>query len=361
MIKIKKLNQVIIALALSVSVSLTAHAKVDFAGKTVKLIVPFSSTGGTARWANFFAPLLSEHLPGKPQVEVEFKPGGGSTKGANWFQRRKHKDGTLIFASSASTQFPYMLDHPRVRYEYKEWVPVMATGTGGIAYLNKKDGTDFIASPNNVAGRNFVYGSQGAARIDLVALLAWDMLGMNVEAIFGIKGRGDGFKMFKNGKANIDFQTSSSYLKSVAPLIKEGNGVAMMSWGTVVDGNIERDPNFPNMRTFQEVCNAQTSCKTSGLKWDAWESFFVAGFSSQKMIFLPKKTPGEFKEAYVKAFEDIRARDDFASISVKQIGKYPMFVGKEAEKQFEKIVSVSDEQKKFLKEWLIGKYGVKFE
>ena len=43
-----------------------ALAEVDFAGKTIEWVIPFSETGGSAKWANFFAPLLSEELPGNP-------------------------------------------------------------------------------------------------------------------------------------------------------------------------------------------------------------------------------------------------------------------------------------------------------
>ena len=61
----------------------------DMSGKTVEWTIPFSETGGSAKWANFFAPLLSEALPGNPTVVVKYMPGAGSTKGANWFQRQK--------------------------------------------------------------------------------------------------------------------------------------------------------------------------------------------------------------------------------------------------------------------------------
>ena len=100
-------------------------------------MIPFSETGGSAKWANFYAPLLSEALPGNPTVVVKFMPGADSTKGANWFQGQKYEDsqGTLIFGSSGSTQFPYLLGDPRVRYEYKNWHVVLASGTGGVAYL----------------------------------------------------------------------------------------------------------------------------------------------------------------------------------------------------------------------------------
>ena len=115
--------------------SLAASADVNFSGKTIEWTIPFSETGGSAN-GPIFAPLLSEHMPGNPTVVVKFMPGAGSTKGANWFQKQMHSDGTTMFGSSGSTQFPYLLGDPRVRYEYADWNPVMASGTGGVAYLN---------------------------------------------------------------------------------------------------------------------------------------------------------------------------------------------------------------------------------
>ncbi|MEM7523510.1 MAG: tricarboxylate transporter, partial [Pseudomonadota bacterium] len=137
---------------------------IDLTGETVEWIIPFSETGGSAKWANFYAPLLSEALPGEPTVVVKFMPGAGSTKGANWFQKQQYgrSEGTLIFGSSGSTQFPYLLDDPRVRYEYGDWEVVLASGTGGVAYLPPElaemmDGLDASA----LQDIDFIYGSQG--------------------------------------------------------------------------------------------------------------------------------------------------------------------------------------------------------
>ena len=57
----------------------------------------------------------------------------------------------------------------------------MASGTGGVAYLNAEDGKLFDGSANKLKGKKFVYGNQGATRLDLVPALAWDMLGMDVK------------------------------------------------------------------------------------------------------------------------------------------------------------------------------------
>ena len=347
------------ALLLSVGFTGIASAQLDLSGKTVEWIIPFGETGGSAKWANFFAPLLSEELPGKPTVVVKFMPGAGSTKGANWFQQQKYKDGTLLFGSSGSTQFPYLLGDPRVRYEYKDWNPVMASGTGGVAYLTAEDGAKFDGTANNLKDKTYIYGSQGATRLDLVPLLAWKMLGMKVNPVFGIKSRGEGRLMFERGEATIDYQTSSSYLKGSMELVEAGKAVPMMSWGTIDDsGNIVRDPTFPNMPTFKEVCEATAGCQTSGEQWEAWKAFFIAGFPSQKLAFLPAGAPQKAIDTYVEAFDAVRSRADFAKIAASRVGKYPVLVGNGAETALTSATSVPEKAKKFVQNWLAEDYGV---
>jgi tripartite-type tricarboxylate transporter receptor subunit TctC len=352
------------ALGLIATTLLTAPAaaEVDFAGKTIEWVIPFSETGGSAKWANFFAPLLGKALPGQPTIVVKFMPGAGSTKGANWFQNQKHEDGTLLFGSSGSTQFPYLLDDPRVRYEYKDWNPVMASGTGGVVYLNADDGAKFDGSANALNDTDFIYGSQGATRLDLVPLLAWQMLGMNVEPVFGIKGRGDGRLMFERGEATIDYQTSSGYLKGGADLVEQGKAVPMMTWGALdADGNIVRDPTFPDIATFKEVCEATQGCEISGEAWDAWKAFFVAGFPVQKLAFLPAGTPQDVIDAYTVAFEAVVADPNFANISAKRVGKYPVFTGKGAQTALGTATNVTAEAKAYVVNWLKEAYGVELK
>lgn len=335
--------------------------QVDLSGKTVEWIIPFSETGGSAKWANFYAPLLSEALPGNPTVVVTFNPGAGSTKGANAFQEMEYEDGTTIFGSSGSTQFPYLLSDPRVRYEYSDWNVVLASGTGGVAYLpaDLHGMLDEGGDAAGIAGEDFIYGSQGATRLDLVPLLAWEMLGLNVEPVFGIEGRGDGRLMFERGEANIDYQTSSSFLSGVTPLVEAGTAVPWFSFGALdADGNIVRDPTFPDMPTFKEICEATEGCETEGERWDAWKAFFTAGFPAQKMVFLPAGAPEEAIATFTEAFAAIQERDDFAEISQARLGAYPQMTGDAAKTAMASATDVPQEAKDFVINWLSERYGV---
>ena len=330
---------------------------------TVEYVIPFSESGGSAQWANFYAPLLSEALPGNPTVVVRYRPGAGSTEGANWFQANQGSgDGLLIFGDSGSTKFPYLLGDPRVRYEYDDYKPVLASGTGGVVYLPPDLAERFDGDMDDLKEEFFLYGSQGATTLDLVPLLAFKMLGLQVDPVFGVEGRGDGRLMFERGEANIDYQTSSAYIANVQPLVDDGLAVPIFSWGALDDdGNIVRDPTFPDMPSFKEVCEATEGCETSGTAWDAYKAFFVAGFANQKTVYLPGSASDEMVQMYTDAFDAITARPDFAELSAETLGVYPQQTGAAAVEATEQATTISDEAKQYVLDWLKEDYGVTME
>ncbi len=331
----------------------------SLAGRTVDLVIPFSETGGSAQWANFYAPLLSQALPGNPTVVVRYRPGAGSTEGANWFQQQTTADGTLIFGTSGSTQFPYLLGDPRVRYEYQDWQVILGSGTGGVVYLPPELGARFDGDFDDLQDEIFLYGSQGATTLDLVPLLAFKKLGLDVDPVFGVQGRGDGRLMFERGEANIDYQTSAAFINNVQPLVDGGLAVPVFTFGALDDdGNVVRDPTFPDLPSFAEVCEATAGCETSGVAWDAWKAFFVSGFAAQKLIYLPGMAPADVVAMYEQAFRDIVARPDFTEISEQELGVYPQAIGDGALQAHRAATSITPEAKQFVLDWLAEDYGV---
>ncbi|MEL6683374.1 MAG: tricarboxylate transporter, partial [Pseudomonadota bacterium] len=127
------------------------------------------------------------------------------------------------------------------------------------------------------------------------------------------------------------------------------------------DGNIVRDPTFPDMPTFKEVCDATPSCETSGTQWDAWKAFFVAGFPAQKMVFLPAGASNDAIVTYTAAFDAIKDRADFAEISAARLGVYPQMTGEEAQGALTSATQVPDEAKSFVVNRLSERYGVTLE
>lgn len=337
-----------------------ASAQVSFEGETIEWIIPFSPGGGSDTWARFNAPFLSKYLPGNPTVVVVNEPGGGSTKGANLFAARAEPDGLTILGTSGSTQFPYLLGDPRVRYEYKDWRVVMAWPTGGVVYSTPELGLSGPGDIGMLEGEDLVYASQGATSLDLVPLLAWRMMGLDVQHVFGFKGRGEGRLAFERGETNIDYQTSSAFLKNVVPLVEEGKAVPLFSWGTVDEaGNAQRDPTFPDLPYFGEAYEMLTGEAPSGPEYDTFFAFFSAGFAAQKMVVLPEGTSDEIVAAYQEAVRQMKQDPEYLETKEPVLGTYEQVTGKAAETLYQKATNIDSELRQRVIDMLAEDYGVR--
>ena len=132
-----------------------------------------------------------------------------------------------------------------------------------------------------------------------------------------------------------------------------------MTWGALDDkGNIVRDPTFPDIPTFKEVCEKTDGCDTSSKQFRVWKAFFVSGFPVQKLAFLPAGTPKEVSDTYAAAFEKIRSRPDFEKLAAKRLGKYPMFVGAESQDALKTATTLDFNAKAYATHYLKERFGV---
>src|SRR6266852_577832 len=67
-----------------------------YAGKSIQLLVGFSSGGGYDIYARTLARHMSRHIPGKPRLIPQNMPGAGSLRAVNYLYNVAPKDGTMI-------------------------------------------------------------------------------------------------------------------------------------------------------------------------------------------------------------------------------------------------------------------------
>jgi tripartite-type tricarboxylate transporter receptor subunit TctC len=348
---IKKLITALAAIIITTSSALA----VDYSGKTVTIWIPFKAGGGSDTWARAIGPAFSKNLPGNPTVVVKNVTDGKAIGASNKYfaEHGKDKDGSVVFGTSGSVQLPFIFKDERVRYQYKNMVPIFASGTGGVAYVRKDMGvTDIIKDFDKLKGSKLVYGSQGKTSLDAVPILAFDMLGLDVNVVYGMKGRKAGRAAILRGETTIDYQTTASYLKHVKPLVEKGEMVAVMTWGAPIDGKVARDPNFPDLPSFPEVYEAVTGNKFKGTEAKSWTALFYAGFATQKYVMLPKSASKKVVKAWQKAAEAIVNDPEAMKVLNKKLGKYDQVTGsKNLKSSLKKATSVDSKSEKFLQEW----------
>lgn len=331
-----------------------AAQSADFDGQTVEWIIPFAAGGGTDKWARFYAPLLAKHLPGNPAVEVKNDPAGASINAANRFAEAARPDGLTILGTSATTQFPFLLGDKRVKYDYDDWTIVLGSPAGGVVYAAADLGAESSADLKELTGRPLSYAGQGATGIDIVPLLALELLGLDPRPSFGARGRQVALEKFQRGEVDIDFQTTPSYLKNVQPLVDQGEAVPLFSFGILRDGELARDPTFPEIPHFGEAYEAIHGQPPEGEGFEAWKIFLTAGFSAQKMVFLPKGVSRDIIKAYRDAFQAAVDSNEFKRGADEVLGVYPQATGGEAHELKEIATRVNTRQRAWITNWLVN-------
>ena len=337
--------------------ALPLSAEVDFSGKTIEWVIPFKQGGGSDTWARFNAPFLSKHLPGNPEIVIRNVIGGGSTKGANRYASSAKADGLTILGTSASTQFPYLLGDPRVRYDYDQWKALMVYPTGGVVYIRPELGITSADQLGNILSQRMTFASQGTTSMDLVPLLAFKIIGLNVRPIFGVRGREAGRLAFERGDANIDFQTTTAYFANVKPLVESGDAIPLFTLGALdQSGNLVRDPALPDLPNLGEVYEQLTGKKPAGVEWESWYAFFSAGFGAQKLLVVPSQTPADIVQTYQAAIQATLSDPEYLKTKDSVFGAYNQVSGVTADRLYDLATKIPKKRSDWIRSWLRETY-----
>jgi len=132
-----------------------------YRGKTVDLVVAYSSGGGYDSYARLLAKHMHKHIPGNPQVVPRNMPGAGGMRAANWLQSAAPNDGLVFAATSRAMAFEPLLGNKAAKYD-----PTRITFIGSandevsVCFAWHSSG---IKTFKDVQQRELVVGSGGTA------------------------------------------------------------------------------------------------------------------------------------------------------------------------------------------------------
>jgi len=328
-----------------------------YEGVRLDVIVPFGPGGGTDTWARLIAPYLQRELGPGAAVQIINIAGATSIAGANDFALRRRPDGRTALVSAGSTFFAYLLGEPMVRYDYRRMRAILSSPAGGVVFIRPDMGIRSPAELRQVQGR-LIYGGISAAGNDLLALLSFEILGLEFLPILGYGSKGATRIAFEQGETTIEYQTSPAYRSSVLPLVEQGLAVPLFSFGVLDgDGAIVRDPVFPDMPTVLEVYRMLNGTEPSGPAWQAYLAMLSAGIEMQKGLWMHGDAPEAAVEALRAAARRVIVDPEFLALVTRRMGNYPFYVGEEVERQYRLAEEIPPDAKAWLTELLRTRYG----
>ncbi len=356
MLDIFKKLLVCAATALVIAVPSLAQAS-DFTlkGKTVTWIVGFREGGGTDRLTRVLQTKLSKHLPGNPKVIVLNKPGGGSVTASNDFHKNARPDGTMLIMASTSTLLPVLLGSNVARYNPNEWVAITGFARGASMYAISKElglgGKDMKADYKALQSANIRFGTETPLSAELLDFVSLEMLGVKARYLFGLSSK-DAEAAFQRGEMNVNTDNTRSYLKDYG---KDPKVNPVWSYGVIDEsGTLKRDPDLPNVPTFPEFYEAVKGAKPDGLAYELQKSLMNAKVMLSKAVMLPKGTPDNIREVYIKALKAVTSEPDVVAALPREIGSMPLNFGDDTQRALASGTkmdpAVRGWAKKFLKE-----------
>lgn len=359
------LKKIAIGAATAVAVAIPGVVQAeDFSleGKTVTWIVGFREGGGTDRLTRVLQTKMSENLPGNPNVIVLNKPGGGSVTASNDFHENAPADGTMLIMASTSGLLPVLMGSNVANYDPNEWVAVTGFSRGASLYAISDDiglgGTDMKADYEALKDANIRFGTETPLSAELLDFVSMEMLGIEPNYLFGLSSK-DAEAAFQRGEMNMNTDNTRSYLKDYGEDPKVN---PVWSYGVIDEnGDLQRDPDLPDVPTFPEFYEAVTGSAPEGPAYEMQKSLMNAKVMLSKAVMLPKGTPDNIRDVYIEAMKAVTSDPEVAAALPREIGSMPLNFGDETQRALASGTALDPEVREWVATFLEERFDTKLD
>jgi tripartite-type tricarboxylate transporter receptor subunit TctC len=165
------------------------YAEGDFySGKTIQMLIGFSSGGGYDLYGRTLARYLGRHIPGNPQVLPQNMPGAGSLKLVNYLYNVAPKDGTAIGIFAPGIIAEPLLGHgDGTQFDATKfgWLGSVSQEVSVCAFMAS---TGIMTLSDMQTKPTVIGASGGGAESDVFATVLRNMFNMPIHIVTGYPG-----------------------------------------------------------------------------------------------------------------------------------------------------------------------------
>jgi hypothetical protein len=226
---------------------------------------------------------LQAHLPAGTEVTRTSVGGMDGVTGANQFATESGPDGGAAMLLPGAATLAWLAGDSRVHFDPSRWLPILAR-TSPAVVLGRS------GEPRIAPGQKLRVASGGPVSPALAAMLAVDLLGADVEPVYGLGDSAAAAAAVQSGAADValvhglaQFASLTARYPAVRPRFCFGARAA--------NGAFQRDAELPQVPTLIEYSKAAGQTAPSGPRFEAWAC--AAGAARlQYALVLPSLTPG---------------------------------------------------------------------
>ena len=184
--------------------------------RQVSLILSAGEGGGYSTYARVFAPFLSSHIPGKPNIVVQSMPGAGGIRAMMYFQSAAPKDGSTIGLVHSGVPLA-----PLFKLNGASFDPLKMAWLGA---LTRADAicvawhTSNIENWDDLFTKEFIVGGTGGgSQMETYPALLNALFGTRIKIISGYKGGNDVYMAMERGEVHGRCGGGFASLESTRP------------------------------------------------------------------------------------------------------------------------------------------------
>jgi tripartite-type tricarboxylate transporter receptor subunit TctC len=277
-----------------------AQAPADFyRGRTVTLIVGYSSGGGYDTYARVLARHMGKHIPGNPTIVVQNMPGAGSLRAANYLYNVAPKDGSTIGMFSRGLAMEPLIGASATQYDATKFL-WLGSGTEEMSVVTLwhtapvKTWADMLTKPFSLAGEG------SGSDPDVYAALLKNVFGVKLRLITGYPGTSEMALALERGEMDGRASWSWSSLKALKP-----DWIADKKVNLPIQLNLTPNPELPNVPLIGDF--ATTDRQRQILK------IILSRQTMGRPFMAPPGLPDDRKAALRKAFDDTMKDPEFVA------------------------------------------------
>lgn len=278
-----------------------------------RLLIAGPGDGTLDRWADALLPALEQSLPLDTSIKrVEVGSADGVT-GANRFEARGAPDGLTVLLAPGQAALAWMVGDPRAQFDVGHWVPVMAGTSGGIV----------VGRPSVLAGGRARIAAASPASFDLAALLGVQLLGGQMEPVFGLDDPDAAHRAFSQGAVDA-LLLHGHHVPDQFIALASARAQPLFTLGVIDEsGEVVRDPAFPAVPHFAELYATRLGRKPRGPLFQGWCATAAAAQLEFGLV-LPELTPPAMIALWRRAGADAAAslgvQATAATVDVRPLG-----------------------------------------
>ena len=232
----------------------------SFEGKTIKIIVGFTSGGFYDRWSRLLARHMPKYLPGSPEMVVQNMPGAGGLIAANHIYSVAKPDGLTIAMLSYGLYLDQLVGRKEVQYDVRKLHWIGSPEKSDVLMYMRSDAPYKSIEDIRKATTPPKCGSTGTAGTDYIfARLLEETLDAKIETVMGYLGGSEIDLAVEKGEVQCRGLTAAPFFGH-EPFIswRKRNFVNVLLYG-----GLKRDSRIPDTPTIYEIFDQEKTPEES--------------------------------------------------------------------------------------------------